>query len=242
MQNYFILYSVFFIMEDNMNRLECIKSMVTKCNAAADIGTDHGYVTEMLLNDNTCQHIIATDLNQGPLNRAIEYLTLKNLDSKCDFRLGSGLTILNKNEVNAIIIAGMGGELIADILQVSKDIADETLQLILQPMTAVEKLRKYLNENGFKIIDEKLVKEYHHYYFIIKAVPESCEPEDEIYYEFSRHLIEKRDPVMMEYLNKVFKVNENIINSLEKTNNKEYNEKIGALKKKNNKIRELMTY
>ncbi|MFA9423952.1 MAG: tRNA (adenine(22)-N(1))-methyltransferase TrmK [Sedimentibacter sp.] len=224
-----------------MNRLECIKSMVDKCNTAADIGTDHGYVAEMLLNDNTCQHVIATDLNEGPLNRAIEYLTLRDLHPKCDFRLGSGLTVLNENEADTIIIAGMGGELIADILQSSKNISNEIMQIILQPMTAAEKLRRYLCENGFKIIDEKLVKEYHHFYFIIKAEPGTSELQDEIYYEFSRHLIEKKDSLMMEYLSKNININENIINSLEKTNNKEYNEKIGALKEKNDKIRELMT-
>lgn len=224
-----------------MNRLECIKSMVTKCKTAADIGTDHGYVAEMLLNDNTCEKVIATDLNEGPLNRAIEYLTSKNINLKCDFRLGSGLTVLNDNEADAIVIAGMGGELIADILETSKSIAKEVSQLILQPMTTAEKLRRYLYENGFKIIDEKIVKEYHHYYFIIKAEPGTSELQDEIYYEFSRHLIEKKDTLMIEYMDKILNINENIIYSLEKTNNKEYNEKISTLKQKNNKIRELMT-
>ncbi|MDW5300337.1 MAG: class I SAM-dependent methyltransferase [Sedimentibacter sp.] len=224
-----------------MNRLECIKSMVTKCNTVADIGTDHGYVAEMMLNDNICEHVIATDLNEGPLNRAIEYLTIKNLNLKCDFRLGYGLMVLKKKEADAIVIAGMGGELIADILEVSKNISKESSQLILQPMTTAEKLRRYLCENGFKIIDEKIIKEYHHYYFVIKATPGSAEITDEIYYEFSRHLIEKKEPLMMEYINKVLNINEKIINSLEKTNNKEYNEKINCLKQKNNRVRELMS-
>jgi len=224
-----------------MNRLECIKSMVTKCNTAADIGTDHGYVAEMLLNDNTCGYVIATDLNEGPLSRAIEYLTSINLNSKCDFRLGNGLTVMKEEEADAIIIAGMGGELIADILEVSKNISIKSSQLILQPMTTAEKLRRYLGENGFKIIDEKIVKEYHHYYFVIKAEPGLSEITDEIYYEFSRHLIEKKDPLMMDYIDKILNINEKIINSLEKTNNKEYNEKIDSLKEKNNKIRELMS-
>ena len=103
-----------------MNRLECIKSMVLKCKVAADIGTDHGYVAEMLLRDNVCDKIIATDLNEGPLNRAIEHLSAVNLEKRCDFRLGSGLTVLKEDEAETIIIAGMGGELIADILEDSK--------------------------------------------------------------------------------------------------------------------------
>lgn len=223
-----------------MNRLECIKSMVSKCNVAADIGTDHGYIAEMLLQDNICQRVIATDINRGPLNRAIEHLTNVQLNQKCDFRLGSGLTVLNENEADAIIIAGMGGELIADIIETSKEIALKSSQLILQPMTTGDKLRQYLSKNGFKIIDESIVKEMHHYYFIIKAVPGKDEINDEIYYEISKLVLEKKDPLMSEYLSKLVNINENIIRSIEKSTSNDYNEKAEALKMKNKKIRELM--
>jgi len=154
-----------------MNRLSAIKSMVSRCNIAADIGTDHGYVAEMLLRDNTANKVIATDLNSGPLNRAIEYLTSKGLEDQCDFRLGSGLTVINEREADCIIIAGMGGDLIRDILDTSQKVSLRTKQLILQPMSAIDKLRKYLFENNYIIEDELIVKELHHYYFIIKAIP-----------------------------------------------------------------------
>jgi tRNA (adenine22-N1)-methyltransferase len=216
--------------------------MCVKCVTAADIGTDHGYVAEMLLNDDTCQKVIATDLNEGPLNRATEYLTEKGLSYRCDFRLGSGLEVLGEQEAEVLIIAGMGGDLISSILETSKKTAHNARELVLQPMSAVEVLRKYLFQNGFIIEDENIVKEYHHYYFIIKAIPGEAEKPDEIFHEFSRHLIEKKDPLMKEYLMKVLKTNENIIASIEKNSNEEYNEKINALKDKNNKIRELMSY
>lgn len=233
-----------------MNRLEAIKSMVTKCNVAADIGTDHGYVAEMLLKDNTAKKVIATDLNKGPLNRAIEYLTTKNLDEKCDFRLGSGLEILNEKEVDCIIIAGMGGELIRDILDTSKKVSLEAKQLVLQPMTAIDKLRKYLFENNYIISDELIVKELHHFYFIIKALPpvsvnnkkvETSE-KDEIFYEISKPLLIKRDTIMGEYVNKIISTNNLIINNLEKQKNNIYKEKIESLKQKNYKIMELKKY
>ncbi len=223
-----------------MNRLETIKSMVSKCETAADIGTDHGYVAEMLLTDNTAKKVIATDLNKGPLNRAIEYMTSKKLNLKCDFRLGSGLTVLQKNESDAIIIAGMGGELIADILSTSKDIAFSAKQLILQPMTAYDKLRKFLYENGYKVTDENIVKELHHYYFVIKAEPGRDKIDNEIYYEISKHLLDKKDPVMYEYIEKLIKTNNKIIQSLEGTGNIDYKEKIDKLKYKNNIITELI--
>lgn len=223
-----------------MNRLKCIKSMVDKCKTAADIGTDHGYVAGMLLKEGICENIIATDLNEGPLNRAIEHLSSVNLKSKCDFRLGSGLTVLKEGEADAIIIAGMGGDLISDIIEASKNIAMKAKQLILQPMTAVDNLRRYLSENGFEIIDENIVKEYHHFYFIIKAKKGITKQKDSIYYEISKILIDKKEPVMIDYINKVLNTNEKIISSLEKANNVEYNVRIENLKEKNRIIKELI--
>jgi len=230
-----------------MNRIEAIKSMVSKCDTVADIGTDHGYVAEMLLNDNTANKVIATDLNKGPLKRAIEYLTSKNLDKQCDFRLGSGLVILKEKEADCIVIAGMGGELIRDILDDSKNVTLGTKQLVLQPMTAADKLRKYLYENNYIIEDELIIKELHHYYFIIKAIPPSndidnkgkLKVKNEIFYEISEHLLKKRDVIIGEYINKVVSTNNSIIHNLEKQNNNNYKEKIENLKQKNNNIMEL---
>jgi tRNA (adenine22-N1)-methyltransferase len=223
-----------------MNRLKCIKSMVDKCSTAADIGTDHGYVAEMLLKEGICEKVIATDLNEGPLNRAKEHLSSVKLSDKCDFRLGSGLTVLNEGEADAIIIAGMGGDLISEIIETSKDTAMKAKQLILQPMTAVDNLRRYLSEHGFEIIDENIVREYNHFYFIIKAKKGLAKKEDEIYYEISRILLNKKEPLMLDYINKVLNTNKKIISSLEKTDNTEYNIKIESLKKKNKKIKELI--
>lgn len=226
-----------------MNRLETIKSMVSKCQVVADIGTDHGYVAEMLLNENITDKVIATDINRGPLNRAIEHLTSIKLNDKCDFRLGSGLTVLKENEADSIVIAGMGGELIADIIYTSINVACKASELILQPMTTADRLRRFLNENNFKITDEKIVKELHHYYFIIKVVwsdDKIEEMDDEIYYETGKILIKKKDPVMMEYIQRQININENIIQNLEKNHNEEYNEKVSQLIVKNKKFRELM--
>lgn len=225
-----------------MNRLECIVSMVNKCKTVADIGTDHGYVAEMLLKEGICQKVIATDLNKGPLNRAINYLTKVNLQDKCDFRLGSGLTVIEEEEAEIIIIAGMGGDLISEIIDTSKNIAKSAKQLILQPMTAANSLRMYLLNNGFIINDEMIVKE-NHFYFVMDAMDAKEEItyiQDSIYYEISKILLEKKDPVMLEYIKKVLNTNGKIIRSLEKTNNNEYNTKIEELKEKNAKIRKLI--
>lgn len=222
-----------------MNRLNCIKNMVDKCKTVADIGTDHGYVAEMLLSENICKNIIASDLNEGPLKSAIKNLSKASLSSRCSFRLGNGLEVLKEKEAETIIIAGMGGDLISEIIENNKSIAMSADYLILQPMTAVNNLRKYLFNNGFKIVDENIVKEQH-FYFIIKAKKGSTEEQDNIYEEISKILLQKKEPLMVEYINKVLHTNEKIISSLEKTNKEEYNVKIEELKEKNKKIRNLL--
>lgn len=223
-----------------MKRLESIVSMVDKCEIAADIGSDHGYVAEMLFKENKCEKIIATDLNEGPLNRTIEHLSSKNFQDRCDFRLGNGLSVLKEGEADAIIIAGMGGELISKIIDSSKNIAMKSHQLILQPMTGIAHLRRYLSENSFEIVDEKIVREDHHFYFIIKAKKGASKTEDSIYYEISKILLDKKDPIMLDYINKLIDTNEKIIKSLEKANNMAYNVKTKKLKEKNKRIRDLI--
>ena len=89
-------------------------------------------------------------------------------------------------------------------------------------------------------MDEKIVKELYHYYFIIKAVPGKDRVEDDIFYEVSKILLEKKDPLMVEYLERMSGINEKIIRSIEKNNNSGYNKKIKQLKDKNKKIKELM--
>lgn len=216
--------------------------MVEKCDTLADIGTDHGYLPSMLIDEGIVNRVIATDLNKGPLSRAVEYLTLKGFSKKCDFRLGSGLEVLNPYEAEAIVIAGMGGDLISDILETSKKISQSTKQIIVQPMTAIDNLRRYLYNNGYKIVDEKISKEYHHYYFIIKAEVGYEYIENEIFYEFSRSLILKRDPIMFEYMQKIINTNKKIIDNLVKTKNVEYTSKIESIKKKNLEIMELINF
>lgn len=226
--------------EKIMDRLETIVHMVDVCAVAADIGTDHGYVPEMMLKRGLAKRVIATDINEGPLSRAVEHLSSSGCGDACEFRLGSGLKVLKPGEAECIVIAGMGGELIASILDESRAVAQKARQLILQPMTAADKLRLYLRDNGYSIVDENASKELYHYYFIVKAVAGKSQHFDDIYTEFSQHLIEKKDRIMYEYMGKCMHKNQQIIESLLLSGKSEYRERIDALKHKNEVIKELM--
>ena len=202
------------------DRLLKIASLVSKGKKIADIGTDHGYIPVYLLNKGTIPFAILADVNKGPLENARKEVKYNNLTDKTDLRLGSGIEVLKKDEVDEIIIAGMGGILISELLEANKEVAHSVDKLILQPMQAQEDLRKYLLGNGYEIVNEVLVKEDFRIYEIIetKYTGKNTILEDEIYFEVSKKLIENNDPLLKEFIDKkIYKYN-SIIKKLEGKN------------------------
>lgn len=135
-------------------RLSAIKNRI-KAEVAADIGTDHAYIPIHLIQENRAKKVIAADIKEGPARIAKENIEKNGLSKKIEVRIGSGLSVLKKGEADTIIIAGMGGILISEIIDANIDIAKSS-KLVLQPMNAQYELRKYLIENGFKITGEDM--------------------------------------------------------------------------------------
>lgn len=198
------------------NRLLRIASLVSKNKRLADIGTDHGYIPVYLLNENKIDFAILADINKGPLENARKEVRRNKLEDKVDLRLGSGIEVLKKDEVDEIIIAGMGGILISDLLEANKEVAHSVDKLILQPMQAQEELREYLLNNGYEILDECLEKEDFRIYEIIiaKYTGKNTIVEDNIYYEVGKKLIENNDELLGEFIDNKIKKYNNIINKL----------------------------
>ena len=220
------------------NRLLKIASLVGENKKLADIGTDHGYIPVYLLNKGVINFAVLADVNKGPLENARSEVRRNKLEEKVDLRLGSGIEVLKKGEVDEVIIAGMGGILIADLLEANKEVAHTTEKLILQPMQAQEDLRKYLLQNGYEIIDECLEKEDFRLYEIIvaKYTGRNTEVEDEIYYEVGQKLIENKDELLKEFIdNKIKKYN----NIIEKLGDKEVNAVVAKRNLANTKIEKL---
>lgn len=195
-------------------RLLTVANKVRKGAAVADVGTDHGYVPVYLIRNKVATKVIATDVNEGPLASAQKTISLYGLCSQIETRLGSGLETIKPKEVDTVIIAGMGGLLIRDILIQSPEVTKTTGQFILQPMVAQADLRHWLVHNGFKITNEQLAKEEHRIYEIIVAEPGEQKIEEDIYFEIGNKLIENRDPLLMEFINKHIKKQNDIIHSL----------------------------
>lgn len=150
-------------------RLQAIADEVIVNGIAADIGTDHGHLPVYLVKHKGLTHVIATDVNQDPLNKARLVIQRHKLQHQIELRLGDGLTILQAGETVTIVMAGMGGLLISELLENSPAIAHNTEKIILQPVQSAKELRQYLLENGYEITREKLVLEKQRFYEIICA-------------------------------------------------------------------------
>lgn len=153
------------------DRLMLIGQQIEKNETMADVGTDHGFLPIYLIEAGICRKVILTDVSAGSLakakSNAAMFLEEEGLnganshtdDARFDFRLGDGISVLKPGEADSIVIAGMGGVLISEILKKEMEIAHSAKRLILQPRNGVAKLRFFLAENGFTVTKELLVRE-----------------------------------------------------------------------------------
>ncbi|MCH5296870.1 MAG: SAM-dependent methyltransferase [Ruminococcus sp.] len=136
------------------NRLKLCSDFVRNNAKLADIGTDHAYLPVWLCRIGRCPSAIAADINPEPLKRGAQTISEAGLCDVVTTRLSNGLEQIKQNEADDIVIAGMGGELIARIMADCSFAKDSTKHFILQPMTKSEELIKWLCENGYKILKQ----------------------------------------------------------------------------------------
>ena len=148
-------------------RLLCCASMVQPGSRVADIGTDHGYLGIYLLQSGAARHVIACDLRKDPLENARRNAKLFGVDGAMELRLSDGLEKILPDEVDTVVMAGMGGDLIQKILSQCPWRKREGLQFILQPQSACNVLRRWLCEDGFEIQREEPVQDGHFLYTVM---------------------------------------------------------------------------
>ncbi len=184
-----------------MDRLSKIYSCIPKSKVAADIGCDHGQLTAMLLTQNRAERVVAADISEKSLSKAVRLCGTLGLAHRAEFRQGDGLAVLAAGEADTIVIAGMGGHLIADMLRRSPDVAEQAF-LVLCPHTHEEILRKFLLTNGYGITAETLALEDGRYYQIICAKYDGRKraAKDAFYYSIGEKLLAGRDELLAGYL------------------------------------------
>ncbi len=164
-------------------RLACIYSHISS-RIIADIGTDHAYIPIELAKNNKIDHAFACDINKGPCDIARSNIKNEGFENIIEVRQGGGLSVINEGEADEIIIAGMGGKLISEIIAADITIAKAS-RLILQPMNSQAELRTFLAENGFEITCEDLETEGFKVYNIFTAQKGTQKPYEN---EIDRHI------------------------------------------------------
>lgn len=147
-------------------RLSAAASLINKNSRLADIGTDHGYVPVFLVKNGLISCAVASDINEGPLS------SCKDLVNECgitniDCRISNGLEKIGRDEIDDILIAGMGGDLIVAILSACDWVSEK--HLVLNPMTHPEIVRKWLYDNGYAIHNDLLVEDSGRVYSVFDA-------------------------------------------------------------------------
>ena len=184
------------------NRLKAIANCLpVATNVVVDIGTDHGYIPIYLVKNKIANKCIACDINPKPLQNAKNNISHYKMEAQIETRLGNGLSQIKKGEADAIIIAGMGGMLIIDILKENIEVVKAAGLLILQAQLDIMEVRKYIHSIEFTIVDEKMIYDEGKYYTIITAKPGQENSYSEIGYMFGEKIIEKNDVVFKEFIN-----------------------------------------
>ena len=193
------------------NRLKNVVSEVNKGNLIADIGTDHGYVPIYLVKNSIAQKAIAADISKGSCDKAQTNITLYGLNDKIDVRCGNGLLTI-------------------DVLESNKKAVNNAKQLILQPQRDIEKVRAYLHNINYKIINEEMLIEAGKYYTIINAIKGIDEEYSEIEYYFGKFLLNKKSAVLKQFIDHEYKKINIVLENISSNAIENADERIAQLK------------
>lgn len=200
-------------------RLKKIAELIPHGAILADVGTDHAYLPVYCFQNNIIKSAIAMDINPLPLKRAESHLKKYGFLSKCETRLSDGLKELNKDEADTIVIAGMGGILIKNILKESPHVTDNDTTLLLQPMTAPTELRQFIFSVGMYIANEYVVREENKFYNIFEVKRGVVPITDELLY-IGNNLKKNSPECFFDYLEYKKRVCKKIINGMNESKSK----------------------
>ncbi len=151
-------------------RLNTVASFVERCDTVADIGTDHGFIPAYLIQNDLCKRAIASDINKGPLSSAVKTAQDYNISDKVKFICAPGLDGVAPGEADTVIIAGMGGETITEIIHNASWLKEQCVHLVLQPQSKFELLEEFLYNNGYEVLKAKLIYDSGRLYLVLSVL------------------------------------------------------------------------
>lgn len=222
------------------SRLQAVADFIEVEKSFADIGTDHAYLPIYMVKENLAERSIACDVHQGPYEAAKKTVVKYGVMERVEVRLGNGLTALRPGEVEAAVIAGMGGITIIEILAKSPEVVGHLSSLVLQPQNAAEEVRRWLQKHAWAIFDETLAMEDERIYEILLAKPgATLKPLEDILYDIGPCLWQKRHPLLKRHIEnlrgKVLRAMQGMKNSVTAMESEKYQQlkrKLAALEEK----------
>lgn len=183
-------------------RLLAVAGLVTPGLRLADVGTDHGYIPLWLTERGVIPGAIAMDINRGPLERAKENIRAHGLEGKIETRLSDGVEALHPGEAESVVVAGMGGGLVIKILTDGEKALRTVRELVLQPQSDIDKVRVFLQKNGYRIAKEKMILEDGKFYPMMYVVHGTMEELSDIESLYGPCLLREKDACLKLYLEK----------------------------------------
>ena len=151
------------------DRLKALADYIDKMSAVADIGTDHGYLPVYLAQTGLAGRIIASDISAGSLESALRSAARYKVADLIEFIVAPGLSGILQSDVDTIVIAGLGGETIVDILKAAPWTRGQNIKLLMQPQSKIDVLCRFLYDSGYTIKDTKTVPDRKRQYTVIHA-------------------------------------------------------------------------
>lgn len=221
-------------------RLQQLADFVPRGSKVADIGTDHAYLPIYLVKNNISPLVVAGDINPGPIKTAQGQVEGYNVSHLVAVRQGNGLAVVKPGEVDAVILAGMGGSTIIEIIENHPQVVKKLKNLILQPMVAADKVRDWLYKHNWIIIDEELLEEDGRLYEIILAEQGKTNTENSIELQMGRILLQKKHPLLIKLYEKEIQAQQVILYNLAKSNSEVASEKAKEIKKRIEEIKRVI--
>ena len=200
-------------------RLTALANMVTDGNRLADIGTDHGYIPIYLCQTGKIPSALAMDIGKGPLQQAQTHIAEHGLSEQIKTRLSDGMAALQFGEADTILIAGMGGGLVMKILSEGAEKLTGKEELILQPQSEIALVREFVRVRNFQILNEDMILEDGKYYPMMKVSQQKAAEQTKILPQevadaFGPVLLQKRHPVLKEWLERELRTTNSVIEQL----------------------------
>lgn len=229
------------------SRLRTIADLIPVGARVADIGSDHGYLPTYLVQSGKCDYIIAGEINDGPYRSTLKQIQFQQLESFVQVRKGNGLEVLHQDEVDTVVIAGMGGSLIAQILQDGEEQLSGIQLLLLQPNNGEAHIREFALEHGWELVDEQLIEEDNRIYEILvlrrgdarKPYRNQWIPH-QMLLKLGPILIEKKEPLFYKKWHRELKNIERVIGQLKRASTADVQAKLLQMESEYTTIKEIL--